>query len=134
MPRAMAVRAIDDCTVDGRAHRNKMPMYRSGVRKVSASGRSARPRSGNRTKVLASTSKCKRQCMAPATTASRDSLAPCRKNRAPMATVVMLPKTTAVWPVQGRKVASATVTSRAMVKLSGFRLRSRAAGEKEDMR
>lgn len=51
-----------------------------------------------------------------------------------MATVVMLPKTTAVWPVQGRNVASPTVTSRAMVKLSGFRLRNRAAGEKEDMR
>ena len=130
----MAVSAIDDCTVDGRAHRNKMPTYNSGVRKVSASGRRARPSKGNKMNVLASTSKCRRQCMTPATTASRDSLAPCRKNRAPMATVVTWPKTTAVWPVQGRKLASATVTSRAMVKLSGFRLRNRAAGEKEDMR
>jgi hypothetical protein len=43
--------------------------------------------------------------------ASRDSLAPCRKNSRPIAKVVMLPNTSAVWPWQGSTLASATVQS-----------------------
>jgi hypothetical protein len=55
------VKAIEDCTVEGSTHRNRMPIVSSGVRRVSASGSMARPISGNMTKVKASTSRCNRQ-------------------------------------------------------------------------
>jgi hypothetical protein len=109
------VKAIDDCTVEGRAHRNRMPRYRSGVSSASASGFMASPSSGNITKVLASTSRCSRQCVRPDTSASRDSLAPWRKNSRPMAKVVTWPRATAAPPEAGRKLARATITISRMV-------------------
>ena len=42
-PSAAAVNAIDDCTVDGSMHRNRMPRYRSGVTSGVNTGFSSRP-------------------------------------------------------------------------------------------
>ncbi|MNC44858.1 hypothetical protein D3C75_937820 [compost metagenome] len=82
------------------------------------SGLKARPSNGNSTKVQENTSKCRRQCPAPAMIASRDSLAPCRKNSRPMARLVSQPKYTAPSPEQGSTVAISTTPSKARVKLS----------------
>ncbi|MCY1180571.1 hypothetical protein D9M73_210240 [compost metagenome] len=60
-------------------------------------------------------------------TACRDSLAPCRKNSRAMPELVIQLKTTATCPVQGSRLAAATVAIRARVKLSGSR-RGRAMG------
>lgn len=72
-------------------------------------------------KVLANTSRCRRQWVAPATIAWRDSLAPCRKNSRPMARLVIQPKATATVPWQGSRLATVTVATNARVKLSGSR-------------
>ncbi len=127
LPRASEVKAMEDCTVAGRAQRNRMPRYSSGVTIGDSAGFSARPSSGNITKVQANTSRCRRQWVMPAMIAWRDSLAPWRKNSRPMPMLVTHSKTTAVWPLQGRKVARRTVAISARVKLSG-RKRGRDMG------
>ncbi len=119
LPRATEVKAIDDCTVDGKVHRNKMPRYRSGVTSGSNAGLNNSPSNGNNTKVASNTVKCRRQCSAPCTTASRDSLAPCRKNSKPIASVVIKLKDTATWPLAGNRLATRTVVTNNNVKLSG---------------
>ncbi|MNP77268.1 hypothetical protein D3C76_1746610 [compost metagenome] len=53
--------------------------------------------------------------------ASRDSLAPCRKNSRAMAMSVIHSKAVATWPCAGNRVAVATTASRVRVKLSGRR-------------
>ena len=53
-----------------------------------ASSLAARPRTGKRTKVEARITRCRRQWVIPAITASRDSLAPCRKNSSAMTSLV----------------------------------------------
>ena len=80
LPRAIEVKAIEDCTVDGSAHRNSTPRYSSGVSSQPSSGLNSSPNSGNSTKVQARMVRCRRQCSTPATIDSRDSRAPCRKN------------------------------------------------------
>jgi hypothetical protein len=69
--------------------------------------------------VLASTSRCRRQCVAPATIASRDSLAPCRKNSSPTAMLVSQLNGVEASPCTGRRLARITVPTRHSVKLSG---------------
>ncbi|ERO65218.1 hypothetical protein P308_20145 [Pseudomonas piscis] len=86
-----------------------------------SSGLSARPSSGNSTNVRPKTSKCRRQWPAPAMIASRESLAPWRKNSRPMARLVSQAKPVATWPLAGRKLASKTTPIRVRVKLSGNR-------------
>jgi len=61
LPRATEVNTIDDCTVDGNTHKNKIPRYNSGVTSGSNSGRSTMPSTGNIRKVHAITVRCKRQ-------------------------------------------------------------------------
>src|SRR5215470_10105126 len=80
LPRAIDVKAIEDCTVDGRQHRNRTPEYSSGV---STCGTSTR----NNTNVQASTSVCSRQCLRPSSASRVDSRAPYKKNRKPIAIV-----------------------------------------------
>ena len=131
LPRAMAVKAMADCTVAGSAHRNSTPRYRSGVTSRCNTGRSTQPSNGNSTNVLATTTRCSRQCDRPATMAWRDSLAPCRKNSSPTAATVSPSKKRATPPAAGSTLASATVVSSARVKLSGRkRERAMAAGAK----
>ncbi|MNU79748.1 hypothetical protein D3C71_693650 [compost metagenome] len=96
-----------------------MPMYRSAPIIGDSTGLSARPISGNSTKVRLNTSKCRRQWPAPAMIDSRDSLAPCRKNSSAMAALVNQPKPTATCPLAGSKLASSTTPIRVRVKLSG---------------
>src|SRR6185312_15405656 len=123
-PRAIEVNAIDDCTVDGRVHRNSTPRYRLGVTSGASSGRNAQPISGNSTKVLPSTTRCSLQCVTPASTACRDSLAPCRKNSSMIAPSVSQPNAVAHAPRQGSTLDSSTVSSSAQVKRSGRKRRS----------
>src|SRR5450830_1562205 len=66
LPRATDVKAMDDCTVDGSTHRNRMPRYRSGVRTNNKAGFSIRPSKGKTRKVHNSTVRCSRQCTMPA--------------------------------------------------------------------
>src|SRR5450830_382909 len=119
LPRATDVKAIEDCTVDGNTHRNKMPRYKSGVMSNNNAGLSNRPSKGNTANVHTSTVRCKRQCTIPAITAWRESLAPCMKNSRPIMRVVSQSKTTAVEPVQGRKLAVRTTANNISVRLSG---------------
>src|SRR5208337_1358655 len=88
LPPAIEVNAIEVCTVEGRAQRKIRPSTIGGANKAEASGRSARPASGNRTKVAVKITRCSRQCEAPATTAPRESRAPCKKNNNPIAAEV----------------------------------------------
>jgi len=53
-----------------------------------SNGLSAMPSSGNIRNVQASTSACSRQCVKPATIASRESFAPCMKNSSAIDAVV----------------------------------------------
>ncbi|MCY1215860.1 hypothetical protein D9M72_277160 [compost metagenome] len=124
-PRAIAVKAIADCTVAGSTHRNSTPVYSCGVTSGPSTGRSASPSTGNRMKVQANTSRCSRQCVMPARIASRDSLAPCRKNSSPIATVVRPSKKCATRPLAGSRLARVTTATSVSVKLSG-RKRERA--------
>ncbi|CAJ3473162.1 Uncharacterised protein [Burkholderia pseudomallei] len=119
LPLAIDVNAIDDCTVDGSVQRNSTPAYSAGVTSGVSTGLSARPSSGNSANVLSSTSACSRQCVAPATIASRESFAPCRKNSRPTAMSVAQLNACAASPRHGRKLASTTVPTSASVKLSG---------------
>ena len=89
LPRAMEVKAMADCTVAGRAHRNSTPMYMSGVTSGESTGRSAQPRMGNITKVATKIHTCSFQWPMPARMAWRESLAPCRKNSRLTMPVVM---------------------------------------------
>ena len=127
LPRAMAVKAMADCTVAGSTHRYNTPRYSSGVTSGSSTGRSAQPSNGNNTKVEATTTRCSRQWPRPATMASRDSLAPCRKNSSATAATVSPSKKCATAPAAGSRLANATVDRSASVKLSG-RKRERAMG------
>ena len=87
MPRPIEVKAIEDCTVDGSAHRKMTPSQSGGVSNPGINARKARPNRGNRRKVQPMISACSRQCVMPAMTASRDSRAPCRKNSSAIATM-----------------------------------------------
>ena len=113
LPRAIEVKAIDDCTVEGSSVRNSMPVATIGGTCGIAAIPS--PASGNSTKVAASTIRCSRQCPAPAKIASRDSLAPCRKNSSTMpASAAQLMKP-AKPPRAGNSEASNTVPSSATI-------------------
>ena len=57
----------------------------------------------------ASTIACSRQLPIPATIASRDSLAPCRKNSSAIAASASIPNAVAHRPVAGSSDAAATV-------------------------
>ena len=118
-PFATDVNAMDDCTVDGSMHKNKIPKYKLGVINGARTGFSTNPNNGNSAKVLTNTVKCNRQCFAPANNVSRGNFAPCMKNSSPIASVVKSLKTWAARPEAGRKDAVNTVAINAKVKLSG---------------
>src|SRR4029079_8012882 len=123
LPRAIDVNAIDDCTVAGNVHRNSMPSASCGPTSAFVIGCRARPNSGNSANVHRNTSRCRRQCVMPAITASRDSFAPCMKNSSAIASFVMPAKITAASPRHGAMLASTTVTITAIVKPSNSRVR-----------
>src|SRR5882757_11446443 len=85
-PLAMDVNAIDDCTVDGRQHKNITPAHRSGVNTSGTSARESKPSNGKTRKVKASITPCSRQCRNPANASWVDNRAPYRKNNKPIAT------------------------------------------------
>ena len=51
LPRAIEVNAIEDCTVDGRQHRNITPVYSPGVSAHGTNSRESKPSNGNSTNV-----------------------------------------------------------------------------------
>src|SRR5271167_49885 len=119
LPPAIEVNATEACTVEGRVHRNIRPSTICGANRAEASDRSARPASGNRTKLAAKITRCSRQCEAPATMAARDSRAPCEKNNSPIAAEVRAAKSWAPAPWQGNTNAIVTVAAIARVNSSG---------------
>src|ERR1700677_786532 len=62
LPRALDVRAIDDCTVDGSAQRNKTPRYNGPGNRFGNAAIRPRPSIGNKMKVAAPEAACSRQC------------------------------------------------------------------------
>ncbi len=76
LPRAMEVKAMEDCTVEGSTQTNISPIDNSGVSQGRSNVVSSRPIAGNRMKVLAKTRDCSRQCEIPSSTAWGDSRAP----------------------------------------------------------
>src|SRR3546814_17986173 len=76
LPRAMEVKAIEDWTVEGRQHKNRMPRYSSGVMSGAISGTAITPQTGKRMKVAEKMLRCKRTCDITAQIASHDTRAP----------------------------------------------------------
>ena len=107
LPRAMAVKAMDDCTVEGSRVRNSIPVPSAGS--MPGIARTARPSSGNTAKVISATVRCSRQWRAPSITACRDRRAPCMKKRMTMPMSAQPPATVAAIPRTGRKDASSTM-------------------------
>src|SRR5690606_6385511 len=118
LPLATEVKAIDDWTVDGKKHINRKPQYNSCPSIGCKIGLANNPKRGNKAKVKAKTRVCSLQCIIPSTTASRESLAPCRKNRIAIAAVVTQPNTWAACPETGSKLASNIITNNNIVKRS----------------
>src|SRR6266436_3927411 len=80
LPLAIEVKAIEDCTVDGRTQTNNTPDHSARGRACGAANHKPKPSNGNTTKVAEVIAACSRQCSAPATSAERESRAPCKKN------------------------------------------------------
>src|SRR5699024_6094835 len=116
LPRAMAVKAMADCTVAGKAHKNSTPMYRVSFTKGAKNGFSSNPKMGNAKKVNRKIRRCKRQWVTPAMTAWRGNLAACKKNNNPMAAAVKYAEKATPSSTGGKKVATAITTSDAIVK------------------
>ncbi len=76
LPRPMEVKAMEDCTVDGRTQTNIRPNPSSVGSQCLRTPVSTRPIKGNSTKVLASTRDWSRQWAIPSTTARVESRAP----------------------------------------------------------
>src|SRR5436190_2777709 len=70
-------------------------------------------------KVEVKISRCSRQCRMPASTAARDSRAPCRKNSRPIATLLATPTQRAASPLQGRTAPRVTTARMENVNPSG---------------
>lgn len=98
LPRAIEVKAMADCTVAGRQHRKRMPRYSSGVTSGSSTGFRITPSRGKIRKVAEKIVRCRRQCVMPATMASRDRRAPWRKKSRATAMLVIHPKISIPWP------------------------------------
>ena len=109
LPPAIEVKAMEDCTVEGRTVRKRMPLASAGVSNGAKVRLTTKPSSGNSTKVQARMVRCSRQWVAPAITVSRDSLAPCRKKSSAMARSVAIEKIAAARPSTGRSEARSTV-------------------------
>jgi DNA-binding transcriptional ArsR family regulator len=92
-------------------HRNIRPSAIGGESTCEAIIRSPKPASGNSAKVVAKTSRCSRQCKAPAKVAERDSRAPCKKNKSAIATDVRAPNTRAPAPLLSTFVSVAKAAS-----------------------
>src|SRR5258708_34083316 len=110
-PFAMDVNAIEDCTVDGRQHKNITPAYKSGVNNSGTNTRESKPSNGKNTKVNTTMTPCNRQCRTPANAARVDNRAPYKKNNKPIAMVVAWAKPSAPTPRAGSTDANPTVTS-----------------------
>ncbi len=121
-PRAIEVKAIEDCTVEGRKQRKSIPLAITGLSQPWDTALRPRPTAGNKTKVVPRARAWIRQALSPPRIASRDSLAPCRKNSSAMAASVMIPMIRAPSPWQGSTLASTTLARSARMKGSIFAL------------
>ena len=110
-----------DCTVAGKIHRYRKPVYSMGSTLTGAHQANNTPRTGNRMKVLHITHRCSRQWLPPAIMASRESFAPCIKNSSAIAAVVKPSKNGTKSPLAGKKEASKTTVI--SVSVNGSRIR-----------
>lgn len=121
LPPASDVKAMADCTVAGKIHRYRKPVYSIGSTLTGAHQANRTPRTGKTTNVLHITHRCKRQWLPPAIMASRESFAPCIKNSRAMAAVVKPSKKGTKPPSAGKKDASKTTVISVIV--NGSRIR-----------
>src|ERR1700722_5834325 len=80
LPRAIDVKAIEDCTVEGTRHRNSRPLYRSMFSSQGTRPRAASPSTGKTTKVVAKTSRCNCHRFTPCHACCGDNRAPYSAN------------------------------------------------------
>ncbi|MNL23940.1 hypothetical protein D3C87_1453550 [compost metagenome] len=104
-------------------HTNSTPNHNDGVKRPGNSARKPRPSAGNRMKVDARIKACRRTSFTPATMASVDRRAPCRKNNSEMATLLATIMNEAPLPTAGKKLANATVAIKIKVNWSGRKRR-----------
>src|SRR5258708_32017333 len=110
-PFAMDVNAIEDCTVDGRQHKNITPAYKAGVNNSGTNTRESKPSNGKNTKVNTTMTPCNRQSRTPANAARVDNRAPYKKNNKPIAMVVAWAKPSATTLRTGSSEAPPPVAS-----------------------
>ena len=103
-PLAIEVNAIEDCTVDGSKVKYNVPATNAGSRPGIRINNS--PKIGNNANVTASEARWSRQLSIPSTIASRDSLAPCKKNNNTIPASVTNSKKIAPLPRQGNNEAA----------------------------
>src|ERR1700760_4168977 len=76
LPRATEVKAIEACTVDGKAVKRSSPAQSGAGKRLGAKRWAAVPSSGKSTNVLRKTMMCNRHCRRPRKAASGDRCAP----------------------------------------------------------
>lgn len=113
LPRATEVKAIEDWMVEGTRHRKSSPVHSCGVSRYGTRLCAARPRTGKRTNVQASTVVWSRQWRSPSIASRVDSRTPYRKKSSATAAVDAPPATWAPTPLAGSRAASSTVPSSA---------------------
>src|SRR6201999_1721252 len=118
LPRAIDVKAIEDCTVDGTRHRNSSPLYRSRFSSQGTRPRAASPSNGKSTNVVAKTSRCSCHRLTPCQACCGDSRAPYSQNSSAITTLAATDMTSEKPPRAGNSAASATVAAMASRKVS----------------
>ena len=111
LPRATEVKAIEDCTVEGRQQRKSTPVERVVGRMKAGRRVAARPSSGKSTKVAARITRCRltQWVMPAATTESPRQLRFAQLNSRAMTSLVTSPRSVAKMPCTGRKLATPTM-------------------------
>jgi hypothetical protein len=110
LPPATEVKAIEACTVDGKAVSRRNPGHSDAGKRLGAMRCAAIPSSGKSANVLRKTSVCNRHCRKPRNAASGESCAPCMKNSYAMAASVSQPTANAASLRAGITQASPTVS------------------------
>src|SRR6202012_5417526 len=101
LPRAIEVKAIEDCTVDGSRHRNNSPLYRSRFSSQGTRPRAASPSNGKTTNVVAKTSRCSCHRLTPCQACCGDSRAPYSQNSSAITTLAATDMTSEKAPRAG---------------------------------
>jgi len=109
LPRAIAVKPMDDWIVEGRHPRKMSPGARLAGSTHAGRAVADRVRMGKSRKVEARTRAWSRHWVAPAITASRERRAPCRKKTSAMPTLTAMSRMGRISPRAGRNEARITM-------------------------